>query len=94
MRYTPSPSLTTAFDFSIKASLDASTVTPGRTAPEASFTVPVMALCACAVAGHNANHPRATSAATVTRRVMLPPLKVSPTPNKRHSMLGASLYDR
>jgi hypothetical protein len=26
-------------------------VTPGRTAPEASFTVPPIALCACAAVG-------------------------------------------
>jgi hypothetical protein len=33
-------------DFSINTSLAASTLTPGITAPELSFTVPAMVLCA------------------------------------------------
>jgi hypothetical protein len=43
MRYWPVPSVTTARIFSINAGLDASTVTPGSTAPDGSFTTPVMA---------------------------------------------------
>jgi hypothetical protein len=35
--------VTAVWDFSISAGLDASTVTPGRTAPDVSLTVPVMA---------------------------------------------------
>jgi hypothetical protein len=38
--YSPLSSVTVARVFSIKAGLDASTVTPGSTAPEESLTVP------------------------------------------------------
>src|SRR5213075_1923496 len=51
MRYVPEPSVTAARVFSISAGLDASTVTPGRTAPDASFTTPVMVAWANAMAG-------------------------------------------
>src|SRR6266566_5153577 len=40
--YCPVPSVTTDRVFSIRAGLDASTVTPGRTAPDASFTMPAI----------------------------------------------------
>src|SRR5437588_11392375 len=40
--YRPSPSLTTVRAFSIRAGLAASTVTPGKTAPDASLTTPAM----------------------------------------------------
>ena len=46
MRYWPEPSVTAARTFSMSAGLAASTVTPGSTAPEVSFTTPVMAPCA------------------------------------------------
>src|SRR6266446_1795255 len=42
MRYWPSASVTAVRTFSIRAGLAASTVTPGRTAPEASLTTPAM----------------------------------------------------
>src|SRR6187397_2501818 len=51
MRYAPSPSVITERVYSMSTSLDASTVTPGSTAPEVSFTWPAMALWACAAAG-------------------------------------------
>src|ERR1043165_3718891 len=51
MRYVPVPSLTADRVFSISAGLEASTVTPGRTAPDASFTTPVMEAWANATAG-------------------------------------------
>jgi hypothetical protein len=44
----PLPSVTTDRVFSIKAGLDASTVTPGRTASDASFTTPAIVPSACA----------------------------------------------
>jgi hypothetical protein len=50
MRYWPALSETADFIFSIRAGLDASTVTPGSTAPLGSRTVPVMVLCANDVA--------------------------------------------
>jgi len=42
MLYWPCESDTTVRTFSISAGLDASTVTPGRTAPEVSFTTPAI----------------------------------------------------
>src|SRR5438876_4180097 len=51
MRYWPVLSVTALRLFSISAGLDASTVTPGSTAPEASFTTPVMEAWANARAG-------------------------------------------
>src|SRR6185503_7608809 len=55
MRYWPEPSVTALRAFSISAGLAASTVTPGRTAPELSLTIPVIDACACANAGAIAN---------------------------------------
>src|SRR5262245_8392413 len=43
IRYWPVPSVTTVRDFSMSTGLDASTVTPGMTAPEASLTMPAIA---------------------------------------------------
>src|SRR5689334_1675105 len=56
MRYWPAPSVTTVRVFSINAGLDASTVTPGRTAPEPSRTTPAMDPCAIAAAGRRLAH--------------------------------------
>ena len=53
--YWPVPSVTTARTFSIRAGLDASTVTPGRTAPDVSLTTPAMEPCALAAAGKSTN---------------------------------------
>src|SRR6185503_13537401 len=49
--YWPPPSVTTVRAFSMSAGLEASTVTPGSTAPVASFTTPVMEACANAAEG-------------------------------------------
>src|SRR5687768_3750880 len=54
MRYWPVLSLTAVRTFSISAGLLASTVTPGRIAPDVSLTVPAMTACAAAVAGKSA----------------------------------------
>src|SRR5262245_14673261 len=55
--YWPLPSVVADRVFSMSAGLDASTVTPGRTAPDASLTVPAMdapvTACACATAGNS-----------------------------------------
>src|SRR5215470_6220026 len=48
MEYWPRPSVTTVRVFSMSAGLDASTTTPGRTAPEASLAVPTIDAVACA----------------------------------------------
>src|SRR5215470_1144270 len=50
-RYCPVPSVTALRDFSISAELAASTVTPGSTAPDESFTTPASVACANAEAG-------------------------------------------
>ena len=42
MRYCPEPSLTADRVFSISAGLEASTVTPGSTAPDVSRTKPAI----------------------------------------------------
>jgi hypothetical protein len=39
--------------FSMSAGLDASTVTPGSTAPDASLTTPLITACADATSGSN-----------------------------------------
>src|SRR5665213_426549 len=46
----PAPSVTTVRVFSIKAGLEASTVTPGMTAPDVSRTIPAIDADACAKA--------------------------------------------
>src|SRR3990172_12629534 len=51
MRYWPVLPETTDRTFSMRAGLAASTVTPGSTAPDASFTTPAMDPCADAAAG-------------------------------------------
>src|SRR5947207_14958930 len=61
MRYRPALSVTAVRTFSISAGLAASTLTPGSTAPDASFTEP--AILACAHAAVGANTHKATAAA-------------------------------
>jgi hypothetical protein len=56
--YWPVPSVTAIRTFSISAGLAASTVTPGRTAPEASLTTPLTAACAAAMTGSNNANPK------------------------------------
>src|SRR5437764_11546303 len=51
IRYWPVSSVTAVRVFSIRTGLAASTVTPGRTAPDASFTTPAMDACAYADSG-------------------------------------------
>src|SRR5687768_10502259 len=51
MRYCPELSVTAERAFSINAGLDASTTTPGSTAPEVSRTAPVIDPWADAIAG-------------------------------------------
>src|SRR5262249_41492662 len=54
MRYWPLPSVTAVRTPSINEGLDASTVTPGSTAPDVSLTTPAIALCASAGAAYSA----------------------------------------
>ena len=46
IRYWPEPSVIAERTFSMRTGLAASTVTPGSTAPDASFTTPAMDACA------------------------------------------------
>src|SRR5215467_4924101 len=62
MRYWPEPSDTAERVFSMRAGLATSTVTPGRTAPDVSFTTPVIDACANASVG---NSTRQTNKPTV-----------------------------
>ena len=64
MRYWPVPSVTTVRTFSVNAGLDASTVTPGRTAPDESLTTPAIVACA------NATRGRISTAASTTRALI------------------------
>src|SRR5262245_60418438 len=60
IRYWPVPSVTTVRDFSMSAGLDASTLTPGRIAPDESLTIP-------ATAGWENAGAERTSSAVMTR---------------------------
>jgi hypothetical protein len=64
MRYWPLPSVTAVRVCSMRLGLDASTVTPGSTAPEPSVTTPAIAACAIASLGthHTQNAIRAAAA--------------------------------
>src|SRR5437773_9059487 len=74
--YVPLASVVAERTFSIKAGLLASTVTPGNTAPVASFTVPANALCACAVAG-SASHASTTTKTIAIRLLATIPVLLS-----------------
>src|SRR5436190_16939404 len=77
MRYWPFPSVTAERTFSMRTGLAASTVTPGSTAPDVSFTTPVMDAWAYAAAGMITRHTT-----TSNTRVSLPiptPLLMAPT---------------
>src|SRR4051794_21842123 len=66
MLYRPSEAVTTDRTFSISAGLDASTVTPGNTAPEESVTVPAMPLACCAHACDDSAHANTTPIARIS----------------------------
>lgn len=68
MRYKPFSSVIAVFTFSINTGLAASIVTPGITAPDVSFTVPVNTLCACANVGTKTRLAR-TSKNVLTRNL-------------------------
>jgi len=62
--YSPCSSETAVLTFSISTSLDASTVTPGMTAPDVSFTtpaIPVGNVCANRFVGMNSDANNATT---------------------------------
>ena len=55
--YTPVLSVVTERTFSMSAGLEASTVTPGNTAPDVSLTTPPIDACAWASVGTISRHP-------------------------------------
>jgi len=69
MSYRPSASVTTVRTFSMSTGLAASTVTPGRTAPDVSLTTPAMAAACCAeTADESARFNPTTTTATAPQR--------------------------
>src|SRR5262245_55707506 len=90
MLYRPSLSVTTLRDFSMRAGLAASAVTPGSTAPDVSRTTPAIPLadacCADTVPGSTDAHitmprPRTTTPLRTMRSLLLD----VPFPNCRHN---------
>jgi hypothetical protein len=69
MRNWPDPSVTAERTFSMSAGLDASTVTPGSTAPDVSRTLPVIVAWAAAVDGRTASVTKTTNARRATRNM-------------------------
>jgi hypothetical protein len=59
--------------FSIKTSLDASTVTPGIAAPDVSFTTPTMELWAYAALDRSIAPANASSVLVILRAILSPP---------------------
>ena len=68
-------SLTTPRVWEMSAGLLTSTVTPGRTPPELSVTVPAITLCAAAVMGYSTIPSRTPSSRldVITRTMGIPP---------------------
>src|SRR4029434_9101247 len=73
--YCPVPSVTTVRVFSISAGLEASTVTPGSSAPEESLTTPAMDPCARAYV--EKRRRTATTSDPSLNGFMLPPTEVA-----------------
>jgi hypothetical protein len=69
--YWPAPSVTAERTFSMSTGLAASTVTPGNTAPDASFTVPAIEACANSEAGTTSRHARPKTTLVRTRMLRL-----------------------
>ncbi len=67
IRYVPEPSVMAERTFSISAGLEASTVTPGSTAPDVSLTTPSIDACANADAGRMISQARTNSTLRITR---------------------------
>ena len=67
MRYWPDVSVVAERTLSMSTGLEASTVTPGRIAPDVSFTVPVIEACACARRGTSSINARRQHALPITR---------------------------
>src|SRR2546430_8797838 len=75
--YSPFSSVTVVRLFSIRAGLDASTVTPGSTAPEVSLALPAMVPvpvpCALNMAGRSHSAPHTRMVSNTSRLMEWPP---------------------
>jgi hypothetical protein len=69
IRYCPVSSVVAVRTFSINAGLDASTVTPGKTAPDVSLTTPVMDDCCADVMAGRSTRSSETNATWVSLRM-------------------------
>src|SRR4029453_16912985 len=84
--YSPVSSVTPVRTFSMRASLLASTLTPGKIAPDVSLTTPAIALCANVRVGDAPTHPNAMNTETASFRIIslppsptsYPPMRVTP----------------
>src|SRR4051812_27327164 len=74
IRYWPVLSVVTVRTFSMRTGLEASTVAPGSTAPDASFTTPASDACAQAIEGTSTTHAR-THAPTGRNRFIRSPTR-------------------
>ena len=72
MRYAPAESLTADLTFSIRTSLEASTVTPGIAAPEPSLTTPTIVLWAWAALDRSIAPANAKSVLVILRAMLFP----------------------
>ena len=85
MLYWPEPSVTTVRTFSMSTGLDASTVTPGSTAPDGSLTTPaIVPSCASAAQAPTAPPRRPTSLQNFASRSPCAPLR----PIQAHRAIG------
>src|SRR5689334_18659568 len=81
MRYAPSPSEIADLTFSIRTSLEASTVTPGIAAPDVSLTTPTIELWAYAALDRSIAPANAKSVLVILR-AMLFPSQIQPKPTR------------
>src|SRR5262245_30274462 len=86
-RYCPVPSVTALLDFSSSTGLDTSTVTPGSTAPDESFTTPASVACAKAEAGTAASQ-RKSQTTLFTADIDPPTLRFRDYGVRRASPIG------
>src|SRR5687768_16471176 len=80
--------------FSISSGLAASTVTPGSTAPEESFTTPVIDACANETDGRRTIRPVTNSAARNVRIVNFLSFHAPKAHRSPHNRSGQILYGR
>src|SRR5215831_2255972 len=90
--YWPAPSVTTLRVFSIRTSLAASTVTPGKTAPDVSFTTPAIALCACATVGTSTSHASAATTRALNLRVIQASFVATPALSRTREKCERVIY--